>query len=103
VINVQPRPGHRSPDRRGGHARDGARAVSVGSAAHLDGAVVFGDIHFDTCNGTAAQQWHLDSSGQIWNPHAGKCLDDPKSSTTDGTQLQIYTCNLTKAQWWNTP
>jgi hypothetical protein len=37
------------------------------------------------------------------NPQSGKCLDDPGSSTTDGTQLQIYTCNATAAQKWTLP
>jgi anti-sigma-K factor RskA len=33
---------------------------------------------------------------------AGLCLDDP-GATTDGTQLQIYTCNGTPAQVWRLP
>jgi hypothetical protein len=31
------------------------------------------------------------------------CLDDPGSSTTAGTQLQIWTCNGTNAQKWTIP
>jgi hypothetical protein len=27
-------------------------------------------------------------------------LDDPGDSTTNGTQLEIYTCNLGKNQYW---
>jgi hypothetical protein len=35
---------------------------------------------------------------------AGKCLDVPNSTTTQGTQLQIYTCNGRPNQaWTNTP
>jgi hypothetical protein len=60
-------------------------------------------IELFTCNGSAGQQWHLDSSGQIWNPHADRCLADPKSSTTNGTQLIIYDCLLSKDQYWIDP
>ncbi|MFI7573891.1 carbohydrate-binding protein [Micromonospora sp. NPDC049497] len=31
---------------------------------------------------------------------AGKCLDVRNAATTDGTQIQIYTCNGTSAQTW---
>jgi hypothetical protein len=34
---------------------------------------------------------------------AGSLLDDPNSSTTSGTQLQLYTCNGTGAQDWTLP
>jgi hypothetical protein len=37
------------------------------------------------------------------NPQSGKCLDDPNSATTNGTQLQIYTCNGSAAQNWTLP
>ncbi|MFC7512055.1 RICIN domain-containing protein [Streptomyces thermocarboxydus] len=33
-------------------------------------------------------------------PRSGRCLDDPGSSTADGTQLQIWDCNRTAAQRW---
>jgi Ricin-type beta-trefoil lectin domain len=34
------------------------------------------------------------------NPASGKCLDDPGSSLTLGTQLQLYTCNGGNNQKW---
>jgi len=37
------------------------------------------------------------------NPQSGRCLDDPGSSTTDGTQLQLFDCNGTAAQQWTLP
>ncbi|HJP77779.1 MAG TPA: RICIN domain-containing protein [Pseudonocardiaceae bacterium] len=43
------------------------------------------------------------SNGSLYNPQSGKCLDDPNSSTTEGTQLQIYDCNGTNAQQWHLP
>jgi hypothetical protein len=53
-----------------------------------------------TCNkNDAAQQW-LQVGTALKNPATGKCLDDPYSTTVDGTQLGIYTCNGTGAQQW---
>jgi hypothetical protein len=33
------------------------------------------------------------SNGTLVNPVSGKCLGDPRFNVTDGTQLEIYTCN----------
>ncbi len=60
-------------------------------------------IQLRTCTGGVNQVWHLESAGQIWNPNSKRCIDDPNSSTTVGTQLQIYDCNLTNAQTWRYP
>jgi hypothetical protein len=40
------------------------------------------------------------STGPLHAVGAGKCLDDPNSSTTLGTQQQIYTCNGQANQTW---
>ncbi len=40
------------------------------------------------------------STGPLHAVGAGKCLDDPNSSTTGGTQQQIYTCNGGAGQTW---
>ncbi len=40
------------------------------------------------------------STGALRAVGAGKCLDDPNSSTTLGTKLQIYTCNGQPNQTW---
>jgi hypothetical protein len=34
------------------------------------------------------------------NPASGRCLDDPNSSTTNGTQLEIWDCNGGANQRW---
>jgi hypothetical protein len=61
-------------------------------------------VVLSTClPGDVSQQWHLDSLGQLWNPHANKCLADPASSTTPGIQLIIYTCDDGSEQNWHTP
>ncbi|GAA3343972.1 hypothetical protein GCM10020358_45280 [Amorphoplanes nipponensis] len=59
------------------------------------------------CAGTLDQQWAVgwDTSNRprLLNPNSGRCLDVPNSSTTVGTQLQLYTCNNTGAQVWDVP
>jgi non-reducing end alpha-L-arabinofuranosidase len=40
------------------------------------------------------------STGPLHAVGAGKCLDDPNSSTTGGTQQQIYTCGGQANQTW---
>jgi hypothetical protein len=40
------------------------------------------------------------STGAVHAVGAGKCLDVPNSTTTLGTQLQIYTCNAGANQTW---
>ncbi len=40
------------------------------------------------------------STGALHAVGAGKCLDDPNSTTTLGTQQQIYTCNGQANQTW---
>ena len=43
------------------------------------------------CNGTPAQQWTLEDDGSL---HAlGKCLDVFGGGTTEGTRVELYTCN----------
>ncbi|WP_051450357.1 arabinofuranosidase catalytic domain-containing protein [Actinospica robiniae] len=40
------------------------------------------------------------SSGALHAVGAGKCLDDPNSTTTTGTQQQVYDCNGQANQHW---
>jgi hypothetical protein len=40
------------------------------------------------------------TTGALHAVGAGKCLDDPNSTTTGGTQQQIYTCNGAANQTW---
>jgi Ricin-type beta-trefoil lectin domain/Pretoxin HINT domain len=59
------------------------------------------------CASTYDQQWVVgwDTSNRprLLNPNSGRCLDIPNANTTNGTQLQIYTCNNGSAQVWNVP
>ncbi|MGH3158186.1 MAG: glycoside hydrolase family 76 protein [Streptosporangiaceae bacterium] len=81
----------------------GTLQVMGGCAAVTDGGTGNGTlIEWEPCNGGAAQVWKPQADGALRNPHSGRCLDDP-DSTTSGTQLQIYTCSNTSAQHWTIP
>jgi Ricin-type beta-trefoil lectin domain len=50
------------------------------------------------CNGTAAQNWTVESNGTL--QVLGGCLDVTSSGTSSGTKVQYWTCNGTGAQQW---
>jgi Ricin-type beta-trefoil lectin domain len=53
-----------------------------------------------SANGTGAQRWFYNVSGQILNPPSGKCLD-PKKNFTSFPSVVIQTCNTTSlSQQW---
>jgi Ricin-type beta-trefoil lectin domain len=52
------------------------------------------------CNGTGAQQWVVNSAGDIVNPQANKCLDATGNNSANSTQLQIWTCTGASNQKW---
>ena len=55
----------------------------------------------EPCNSsTAGEIWQAGAQGSWVNPNSGMCLDDPSSTTTSDTQLQIWWCNGTGAQDW---
>jgi mannan endo-1,4-beta-mannosidase len=58
----------------------------------------FNPIQVYTCNGTAAQQWTVESNSTL--QVLGKCLDVKASGTADGTLVDLYDCNGTGAQVW---
>ncbi len=69
---------------------------TAGNAVALKTLVVI-----DDCNSAqTTQKWTLGPTGSLLNTAADLCLDDPTSSNVAGTQLQIYTCNSTAAQNW---
>jgi len=55
-----------------------------------------------SCTQGASQRWQP-RSGTLVNPVSGKCLTDPRSDVTNGTQLEIYTCNGGRDQNWDLP
>jgi Ricin-type beta-trefoil lectin domain len=58
-----------------------------------------------TCNGASNEKWLELANGELeLQSHGGNlCLDDPRSSTTNGTQLIVYTCNDKANQQWKLP
>ncbi|HKA95676.1 MAG TPA: ricin-type beta-trefoil lectin domain protein [Streptosporangiaceae bacterium] len=56
-----------------------------------------------TCNGSTGQRWQLQTGGQLVNPRSGLCLSDPGSSTTNGKQLKILSCQGSASQEWLLP
>ncbi|MBV2154881.1 ricin-type beta-trefoil lectin domain protein, partial [Kitasatospora sp. SUK 42] len=61
-------------------------------------------IQWYTCWGDAksnpAQQFIPRADGSIYNPGSGRCLADPASVTTNGTQLILWDCNGGPEQNW---
>ncbi|HWG13826.1 MAG TPA: ricin-type beta-trefoil lectin domain protein [Streptosporangiaceae bacterium] len=53
-----------------------------------------------TCDGTGSQRWQLGTNGQLLNPAAGRCLDDPGYRTANGTLLDIWACAGGSNQHW---
>jgi beta-glucosidase len=77
------------------------RTVSGGCLANSQPAF-FGSapVKLAVCNDSdAAQQWVV-SSNTIKNPATGACLDDPGSSSTSSTALDLSLCVGTNAQKW---
>ncbi len=57
-----------------------------------------------SCNGGANEIWTHHANGEfVLKANGGKyCLDDPASSTRNGTQLIVWTCKNTTNQHWFT-
>jgi hypothetical protein len=53
-----------------------------------------------SCNGGSNEKWSELSNGELrLQSHGGTlCLDDPRSSTTNGTQLIVYACKASVSQ-----
>jgi hypothetical protein len=58
-----------------------------------------------TCNGASNEKWSELANGEIRLQSHGNtlCLDDPRSSTQNGTQLIVYTCTDSANQKWKHP
>ncbi|MFI5646976.1 ricin-type beta-trefoil lectin domain protein [Kitasatospora sp. NPDC051705] len=77
--------------------------IAGGETAVADGT----PVHLWSCVGGLNQQWvvRFDAGGRttLLNPNSGRCLDVPGGTTSDATDLQLWTCNDTDAQVWKTP
>jgi beta-glucanase (GH16 family) len=68
------------------------RCIDIPGANPADAA----RLQMYDCNGTAAQQWSINSDGTVGA--MGKCMDAAAAGTANGTPIQLYTCNGSGAQ-----
>jgi hypothetical protein len=54
------------------------------------------NVDWYPCNSSNAQQWTVQSNGELVNPNSGLCL----TGKTGGTRLDIETCTDSTAQQW---
>ncbi|MEV6944358.1 lectin [Streptomyces sp. NPDC051172] len=69
---------------------------TLSSSANTAWAATGPPPSYDGTPGTGVAQ----PSGPITETATGKCVDDAGSGTSNGTAIQIYTCNGTAAQTW---
>ncbi|QBJ89063.1 chitinase [Streptomyces seoulensis] len=72
----------------------GGKCLDVAGASSANGTAV----QLYDCNGTAAQQWTMDTDGTV--RALGKCLDVTGSSTANGARLQLWDCTGGANQKW---
>lgn len=80
-------------------AQDGTLRVygkCLAAAGSLNGAAV----ELKTCDGSGSQRWQVGTNGQLLNPAAGRCLDDPGFRTSNGTRLDLWACGGGTNQHW---
>ncbi|WP_353944905.1 ricin-type beta-trefoil lectin domain protein [Streptomyces sp. HUAS MG91] len=79
-----------------GTVRALGKCLDVASGSTANGA----KVQLYDCNGSGAQQWRLESSGDLVNVPAGKCLDVTGNSSADGVGTQIWSCTGAGNQKW---
>jgi Ricin-type beta-trefoil lectin domain len=64
-----------------------------------------GHVILYSCNGGSNEKWSELANGELkLQAHGGTlCVDDPRSSTKNGTQLIVYTCHDSANQHWKLP
>ena len=62
-----------------------------------------GHVILWSCNGASNEVWKHTSTGEYVLKSNGLCLDDPASSTRNGTQLDVYRCHNGSNQHWSLP
>ncbi len=64
-----------------------------------------GHVILYSCNGGSNEKWSELANGELkLKAHGGTlCVDDPRSSTKNGTQLIVYTCHDSANQQWKLP
>ncbi len=80
-----------------GTVRAGGRCLAVAGGSSANGA----KIVLNSCTGSTAQQFTLNSSLDLVNKHADKCVDVTDQNTADGAKLQLWSCGGTSNQKWH--
>ncbi|WP_437319434.1 endo-1,4-beta-xylanase [Sorangium sp. So ce385] len=77
------------------------KCVEVAGGSTADGA----GLQIATCNGSARQQFRMESAGggyyRIRNVGSDRCMDVTSASTTDGARVQQYACWTGENQQWS--
>ncbi|WP_433797662.1 ricin-type beta-trefoil lectin domain protein [Actinoplanes sp. CA-252034] len=82
------------------HPSDGTlrvRGRCVQVAGTGDGAT----LDLATCTGARAQQWNYNSSYDLVNLWAIKCVDIPDADGSNGVVVQIWECSGASHQKWD--
>lgn len=61
------------------------------------------DVFYERCNSGTNKVWTRTPSGEYVVRSSGKCLTDPNSSRTKGTQLRVLACKNVADQHWTLP
>jgi hypothetical protein len=70
------------------------KCLDVRNGSSADGS----QIQLLSCNGSAAQQWTVNSDGTL--RALGKCLDVNAGASADGTKIQLWSCHGGAPQQW---
>jgi hypothetical protein len=80
----------------GGKLRAGTLCAAISSTTAANPGVVL-----RRCAAQKTQQWVVVGRNELRNKADGKCLNDPNSSLTAGTQVNVTRCVNAKSQtWW---
>ncbi|MER5556387.1 RICIN domain-containing protein [Streptomyces sp. NPDC002793] len=80
-----------------GTVRSMGLCMDVAWGATGNGAV----IQLARCSGHPAQQFRLNSSHDLVNPQADKCVDVREQQVANGSRLQLWDCNGQDYQKWS--
>jgi len=81
-----------------GELRHGSMCMNAKGTARSGSLVILWG-----CTGAPNEIWTHNSAGEYVLKATGLCLDDPAYSTTNGTQLIVYSCKDTVNQRWTLP
>ena len=79
----------------GSAIRDGEYCLAVASPAKTAA------VRLRRCHASSYQQWTALGDGRLRNALSGRCLRDPGSTLTPGTQVNVGSCIAAASRvWW---